>query len=182
MYSCHFGPTHPFQLPLIMLDHFLGRPSPGFKRIQVGVTVFLVLSYMRVSSWNQNALFLFINKLFRNWPPWKVVLATFTLAYLTRNLPLMLFLNAPEPFDKMYTRNFFRATWLLTAMDAGFFTVNLKSNCRQWTLKTNFFEISCRLFLRAHICSSQMPLTKKFDGTDLTHPLIQSEYHGNFFE
>jgi hypothetical protein len=34
------------------------------------------------------------------------------------------FLNAPEPFTEMYTRNFFRATWFLTAMDAGFFTVN----------------------------------------------------------
>ncbi|KAJ3058490.1 hypothetical protein HK102_010480, partial [Quaeritorhiza haematococci] len=55
-------------------------------------------------------------------PAWKIVLGTLTGTYVVKNLFLLLFLNAPEPLAKMYTRNFYRATWVLTALDAGFLT------------------------------------------------------------
>jgi hypothetical protein len=96
-----------------MLDHALGRPSPGFKRIQVLITTLIAIYYLKSSSKKPNSLFALINKFCRYWPPWKIVLSTVTLSYLAKNFMLMMFLNAPEPFSRMYTRNFFRATWYI---------------------------------------------------------------------
>ncbi|KAI7868606.1 Alpha/Beta hydrolase protein [Spinellus fusiger] len=42
--------------------------------------------------------------------------------YFLKNLFQLMGLNAPEPLSRLYKRSFYRATWILTALDAGFFT------------------------------------------------------------
>jgi acetyl esterase/lipase len=42
--------------------------------------------------------------------------------YIARNLGKLLGLECPEPLANLYTRSYFRATWVTTAMDAGFWT------------------------------------------------------------
>ncbi|KAI9477998.1 MAG: Alpha/Beta hydrolase protein [Benjaminiella poitrasii] len=54
--------------------------------------------------------------------PWRVVLGSWLLAYLSQNIFLLMGLNAPDPLSRLYKRSFYRATWILTALDAGFFT------------------------------------------------------------
>ncbi|KAF1807034.1 Alpha/Beta hydrolase protein [Mucor lusitanicus] len=54
--------------------------------------------------------------------PWRVALATWLFFYLSQNILLLVGLNAPDPLSRLYKRSFYRATWILTALDAGFFT------------------------------------------------------------
>ncbi|KAG1057382.1 hypothetical protein G6F46_000537 [Rhizopus delemar] len=54
--------------------------------------------------------------------PWRIALATYLIQYFIRNIFLLANLNAPNPLARSYNRNFYRATWILTALDAGFFT------------------------------------------------------------
>ena len=42
--------------------------------------------------------------------------------YVRRNFPRIVGLDAPEPLAAMYNRDYFRATWITTALDAGFWT------------------------------------------------------------
>jgi acetyl esterase/lipase len=42
--------------------------------------------------------------------------------YVARNLGKLLGLECPEPLANLYTRAYFRATWVTTAMDAGFWS------------------------------------------------------------
>lgn len=42
--------------------------------------------------------------------------------YAARNFSALVGLASPEPMANMYDANFFRATWVLTALDAGFWT------------------------------------------------------------
>ncbi|KAI9591934.1 Alpha/Beta hydrolase protein [Syncephalis fuscata] len=54
--------------------------------------------------------------------PWQVILGTVTGLYLLKNGFLLAGMNAPEPLIGMYNRDFYRATWMMTALDAGFWT------------------------------------------------------------
>lgn len=42
--------------------------------------------------------------------------------YISRNLAKIVGLESPEPLANLYTRSYFRATWITTALDAGFWT------------------------------------------------------------
>jgi hypothetical protein len=42
--------------------------------------------------------------------------------YLARNFGKLLGLECPEPLANLYSRSYFRATWVTTALDAGFWT------------------------------------------------------------
>ncbi|KAI9202007.1 Alpha/Beta hydrolase protein [Polychytrium aggregatum] len=103
-----------------MLDHILGRPSPGLKRLEVLILASLTFAALKQSpSW---PVLDKINKRLARFPPWKIVLGTLFALYLLNHTFLLCFLNAPEPLARMYTRNFYRATWVLTCLDAGFLT------------------------------------------------------------
>lgn len=54
--------------------------------------------------------------------PWRMVFASYLIQYFIKNIFLLVGLNAPDPLAKSYNRNFYRATWIMTALDAGFFT------------------------------------------------------------
>lgn len=42
--------------------------------------------------------------------------------YVSRNFAKIMGLESPEPLANLYTRSYFRATWVTTALDAGFWT------------------------------------------------------------
>lgn len=47
---------------------------------------------------------------------------TMTFLYAARNFSTLVGLASPEPLSNMYSATYFRATWILTALDAGFWT------------------------------------------------------------
>lgn len=49
-------------------------------------------------------------------------MGTLTFVYVLKNTFLLLGLNAPEPLARLYSRSYYWATWIVTAMDAGFWT------------------------------------------------------------
>ncbi|KXS13716.1 alpha/beta-hydrolase [Gonapodya prolifera JEL478] len=109
-----------------MLDHLvLGRPSPTFQRMRVAAVALLAVLLLNTFGHRvpvPSRTLQRLNDRLARFPPWKIVLGFFTAYYVSRNAFLLLFLNAPEPMARMYTRNFFRATYILTALDAGFWT------------------------------------------------------------
>ncbi|KAG8837918.1 hypothetical protein FRC18_007261 [Serendipita sp. 400] len=61
-----------------------------------------------------------INQFLAQFTPWKVILSTLTLVYANRNLDSILGITAPEPLARLYSRSYYRATWVAVALDAGF--------------------------------------------------------------
>lgn len=53
---------------------------------------------------------------------WQAVVLTLIYLYLARNFSKLVGLECPEPLANLYTRSYFRATWVTTALDAGFWT------------------------------------------------------------
>ncbi|ORX53116.1 alpha/beta-hydrolase [Hesseltinella vesiculosa] len=106
-----------------MLDHLVGKPSPNWKRTQIILT--LLLGSFIVAKGDTSRLpnvLQRLNKRTVGVAPWKVTLSAWMIYYLLRNLFHLIGLNAPEPLARLYKRSFYRATWILTALDAGFFT------------------------------------------------------------
>lgn len=60
--------------------------------------------------------------LFDSITPWQTVVVTLLYLYIARNLGKLTGLECPEPLANLYTRSYFRATWVTTALDAGFWT------------------------------------------------------------
>ncbi|ORX81110.1 alpha/beta-hydrolase, partial [Basidiobolus meristosporus CBS 931.73] len=66
--------------------------------------------------------------------PWQLILGSLTLFYVVKNGFLLLGLNAPEPLARLYSPNYYRATWILTGLDAGFYTaMNIRP---KWLMNT----------------------------------------------
>jgi acetyl esterase/lipase len=53
---------------------------------------------------------------------WQTIVITFLWLYVARNFDSLLGLESPEPLANLYNRSYFRATWVTTALDAGFWT------------------------------------------------------------
>lgn len=53
---------------------------------------------------------------------WQIVVCTMMYLYAARNFSTLVGLASPEPMANMYDAAYFRATWVLTALDAGFWT------------------------------------------------------------
>src|ERR1700709_635570 len=54
--------------------------------------------------------------------PWQTLVITLLYLYVARNLGKLIGLECPEPLANLYSRSYFRATWVTTAMDAGFWS------------------------------------------------------------
>ncbi|KAF0377030.1 alpha/beta-hydrolase [Gigaspora margarita] len=105
-----------------MIDHLLGRPSPSWKRVQVflvSLTWFFVL--FKIDRRGPRFLHTWNEKLSR-FSPFQLVAGTLAALYILKNADRMIGLGAPEPLARLYSRNYYRATWVLTALDAGFWT------------------------------------------------------------
>ncbi|KWU42034.1 alpha/beta-hydrolase, partial [Rhodotorula sp. JG-1b] len=108
-----------------MLDQLAGRPSPSWRRSQVWLVLLFWLSRFYLSpSRGPRVLWLRrLNRLLaRKYTPWQIILATCTLFYAVRHGDVLLGLQAPEPLARLYSSDFYRATWIVTALDAGFAT------------------------------------------------------------
>lgn len=58
----------------------------------------------------------------RHLTSWQVFAMSILSMYAARNFSALVGLAGPEPMANMYDPTYFRATWVLTAMDAGFWT------------------------------------------------------------
>ncbi|KAJ1736862.1 hypothetical protein LPJ72_001010 [Coemansia sp. Benny D160-2] len=110
-----------------MLDHILGKPSASVRRAQVLLTVAVTVLLVRrkrapwglrwIARWTARRL-----AHGRRVSLWKAALGWSTALYVIRHMDDLLGLNAPEPLREYYSRSFYRATWIFTALDAGFWT------------------------------------------------------------
>ncbi|KAK5120225.1 hypothetical protein LTR85_006431 [Meristemomyces frigidus] len=106
-----------------MIDHVLGRPSTRFRKYQVFIVVFLWSAYLykgdRHGPKPLRKISQYLSKRLTTWH----TLVVFCLSlYVSRNFGRVVGLESPEPLANLYTRSYFRATWVTTALDAGFWT------------------------------------------------------------
>ena len=129
------------------LDHVLGRPSTRLRKIQVFAVVsfwsiyllkYNIPPYISLAHSNHRVS----NRADKHGPPfirslssrftgklttWQTTVIIFLWLYISRNFAKIVGLECPEPLANMYSRSFFRATWITTGLDAGFWTaMNIK--------------------------------------------------------
>lgn len=123
-----------------MIDHVLGRPSVKSRRLQVLAVLafwstyvfkyipFLVaprvmtLTASRGPKHGPPVIRFFSRILSKSLTAWQTVVITMIYLYTARNFSTLVGLASPEPLANMYDKTYFRATWVLTALDAGFWT------------------------------------------------------------
>ncbi|EPS97754.1 hypothetical protein FOMPIDRAFT_37998, partial [Fomitopsis schrenkii] len=118
-----------------MIDHLLGRPSPSWKRVQVFLVIFFwVWRIVRGNPGGPRVLWLRrANRSLACFTPWQLIVSTLTGMYAVRNFDRILGLQAyhlhthrKPPLTalivRQYSRAYYRATWITTALDAGFAT------------------------------------------------------------
>ncbi|KAH7257712.1 Alpha/Beta hydrolase protein [Fusarium tricinctum] len=106
-----------------MIDHVLGRPSVKSRRLQVLAVLtfwsaYLVKGHKHGPPGAQTFSRLFSKRL----TAWQTVAITMLYLYAARNFSTLVGLASPEPMANMYDATYYRATWVLTALDAGFWT------------------------------------------------------------
>ncbi|KAG2413349.1 hypothetical protein HFD88_002538 [Aspergillus terreus] len=106
-----------------MIDHVLGRPSTKFRKIQVCAVLLFWSSYLLGGNKHgppgiRNVSSRISGKL----TAWQTTVGVFLWLYVCRNFAKIVGLECPEPMANLYSRSFFRATWFMTALDAGFWT------------------------------------------------------------
>nr|ODN81222.1 hormone-sensitive lipase [Cryptococcus depauperatus CBS 7841] len=68
-----------------------------------------------------------VNQRLKYFTPYQLILATLTVVYALRHFDDLLGISAPEPLARMYSRSYYRATYVNTAFDAGFsMAMNIK--------------------------------------------------------
>jgi acetyl esterase/lipase len=128
-----------------MIDHVLGRPSVQFRKIQVLAVVSFwsfylsrCVIFLRGPSAQHIPVYLLTrHRGDRHGPPfirrisallskklttWQTVVITLLYLYAARNFGKLVGLECPEPLANLYSRSYFRATWVTTALDAGFWS------------------------------------------------------------
>ncbi|TWU74058.1 hypothetical protein ED733_003362 [Metarhizium rileyi] len=106
-----------------MIDHVLGRPSSKSRRLQVLAvlslwSLFLYRGHKHGPPGVQQLSKAFTKRL----TAWQISALTIVYLYAARNFSALVGLASPEPMANMYDNTYFRATWVLTALDAGFWT------------------------------------------------------------
>ncbi|KAI4752261.1 lipase [Aureobasidium sp. EXF-3400] len=111
-----------------MIDHVLGRPSVRFRKYQVFAVVSFWSYYLYKGNPHGPPYLRRISKLISSrLTAWHTVVLTLIYLYITKNFSKLVGLECPEPLANLYTRSYFRATWVTTALDAGFWTaMNLR--------------------------------------------------------
>ncbi|KAA8574594.1 hypothetical protein EYC84_006036 [Monilinia fructicola] len=106
-----------------MIDHVLGRPSVQFRKIQVlAVLSFWSFYLFRGNKDGPPKIRKLSRALSKYLTPWQTLVITLLYLYIARNLGKLVGLECPEPLANLYTRSYFRATWVTTALDAGFWS------------------------------------------------------------
>jgi len=73
--------------------------------------------------------------------PWHTMVLTMTYLYVARNFAKIVGLESPEPLANLYSRSYFRATWITTALDAGFWSAMRIKNKRIRDLASVIFTV-----------------------------------------
>ncbi|ERS95820.1 hypothetical protein HMPREF1624_07897 [Sporothrix schenckii ATCC 58251] len=106
-----------------MIDHVLGRPSIKSRRLQVLAVLAFWSTYLARGDKNGPPGARSLSRLLsKRLTAWQVVVLTMLYLYASRNFSTLVGLASPDPLTNMYDATFFRATWVLTALDAGFWT------------------------------------------------------------
>ncbi|KAK9450679.1 Alpha/Beta hydrolase protein [Limtongia smithiae] len=106
-----------------MIDHILGRPAQNVKKVQVLVVATSWLLYLIRGPRHGPPIISNISRfLSAHASAWQIHVLTMTGLYVLKNVDKLLNLQAPEPLAGVYSKSFFRASWILTALDAGFWT------------------------------------------------------------
>ncbi|KAL2131786.1 hypothetical protein VTI74DRAFT_4614 [Chaetomium olivicolor] len=106
-----------------MIDHLLGRPSMKSRRLQVLAVVAFWSAYLVRGNKHGPPILRFFSRIFsRRLTAWQTVVLTMIYLYAARNFSTLVGLASPDPLTNMYDAAYFRATWVLTALDAGFWT------------------------------------------------------------
>ncbi|PTB63737.1 alpha/beta-hydrolase [Trichoderma citrinoviride] len=106
-----------------MIDHVLGRPSSKSRRLQVLAVLSFWTFYLYKGHKHGPPVAQKISKfLSRKLTAWQTVVITMLYLYAARNFSALVGLASPEPMANMYDPTYYRATWVLTALDAGFWT------------------------------------------------------------
>ncbi|KAI7599742.1 hypothetical protein KC343_g15915, partial [Hortaea werneckii] len=106
-----------------MIDHVLGRPSTRFRKYQVFTVVLLWSLYLyRGDRHGPKPLRGLSQYLSKRLTTWRSIVVFCLTWYVSRNFARVVGLESPEPLANLYTRSYFRATWVTTALDAGFWT------------------------------------------------------------
>ncbi|WAR53364.1 hypothetical protein PtB15_2B795 [Puccinia triticina] len=105
-----------------MIDHLLGRPSPSWRRTQVILVLLFWAWRLRSGDPGGPAGVKALNSRFKRFTPWQISVTLLTCLYGIRHWDTLVGLAAPEPLARLYSRGFYRATWINTALDAGFAT------------------------------------------------------------
>ncbi|KAL7943784.1 Alpha/Beta hydrolase protein [Trichoderma barbatum] len=106
-----------------MIDHVLGRPSSKSRRLQVLAVLSFWTFYLYKGHKHGPPIAQKVSKFFtRRLTAWQTVIITMLYLYAARNFSALVGLASPEPMANMYDPAYYRATWVLTALDAGFWT------------------------------------------------------------
>lgn len=117
-----------------MIDHLVGTPSPSWKRTQVFLVIFFWLWKITWGDAHGPRILWIraLNRRLRHFTPWQIIVSTLTAVYAMRNADKLIGLGAPEPLARLYAPPYYRATWIITGLDAGFATA---MNIRQKWLR-----------------------------------------------
>ncbi|KAK5047965.1 hypothetical protein LTR84_006155 [Exophiala bonariae] len=125
-----------------MIDHVLGRPSSQFRKVQVfAVVSFWSLYLLRGDRHGPPVLRNLSQRLSKRSTPWQSVVLTLLWLYICRNFAKIVGLESPEPLANLYNRSYFRATWITTALDAGFWSAMRIRNKRVRDLASIIFTV-----------------------------------------
>ncbi|KAI6263152.1 hypothetical protein MCOR27_010634 [Pyricularia oryzae] len=106
-----------------MIDHVLGRPSTKSRRLQILAVLTFWTFYLSKGNKHGPPGLRYLSKLLtKRLTAWQTIVITMSYLYAARNFSTLVGLSAPEPLANMYEATYFRATWVLTALDAGFWT------------------------------------------------------------
>lgn len=106
-----------------MIDEIFGRPSAKFKRVQcfaVALAWWLIIT--RGNKHGPPGIRSLSRALTSKITAWQIYVLTLTGYYLLKNFDKLIGLTPPIPFENHYTPSFYRATWVMQALDAGFWT------------------------------------------------------------
>ncbi|EPS44166.1 hypothetical protein H072_1872 [Dactylellina haptotyla CBS 200.50] len=106
-----------------MIDHVLGRPSNKYRKFEVFCVVIFWTTILGTGDKHGPPFFRkYFQALSRRLTPWQTIVSTMLCLYVSQNFSKILGLESPEPLANLYTKAYFRATWVTTALDAGFWT------------------------------------------------------------
>lgn len=107
---------------MTLSDHVLGRPDPRYRKYQIFTVVALWSAFIYAKPHGPRPFSRLSRILGGRLTVWQIVVLTCMAEYVRRNFARFVGLEPPEPLAAMYNRDYFRATWVTTALDAGFWT------------------------------------------------------------